>query len=69
MLDKIEKLFPRTAISAKLVSNLITNAGANRILSVDLHVGQIQGFFDIPVDNLFTTPLFARHIKNKIKIK
>jgi len=53
----------RTAISAKLVSNLITNAGANRILSVDLHAGQIQGFFDIPVDNLFSTPIFARHIK------
>ena len=59
------KVVPRTAISAKLVSNLITNAGANRILSVDLHAGQIQGFFDIPVDNLFATPIFARHIKNK----
>ena len=59
----------RTAISAKLVSNLITNAGANRILSVDLHAGQIQGFFDIPVDNLFATPIFARHIKKKIKNK
>ena len=57
------KVVPRTAISAKLVSNLITNAGANRILSVDLHAGQIQGFFDIPVDNLFATPIFARHIK------
>ena len=61
------KVAPRTAISAKLVSNLITNAGANRILSVDLHAGQIQGFFDIPVDNLFTTPIFARYIK-KIKL-
>jgi len=48
------KVVPRTAISAKLVSNLITNAGANRILSVDLHAGQIQGFFDIPLDNLFS---------------
>ncbi len=57
------KVVPRTAISAKLVSNLITNAGANRILSVDLHAGQIQGFFDIPVDNLFATPIFARHIR------
>ena len=57
------KVAPRTSISAKLVSNLITNAGANRILSVDLHAGQIQGFFDIPVDNLFATPIFARHIK------
>ena len=63
------KVVPRTAISAKLVSNLITNAGANRILSVDLHAGQIQGFFDIPVDNLFATPIFARHIKNKMKLK
>ena len=62
------KVVPRTAISAKLVSNLITNAGANRILSVDLHAGQIQGFFDIPVDNLFATPIFARHIKRKIKL-
>ena len=62
------KVVPRTAISAKLVSNLITNAGANRILSVDLHAGQIQGFFDIPVDNLFATPIFARHIKKNINI-
>ena len=62
------KVVPRTAISAKLVSNLITNAGANRILSVDLHAGQIQGFFDIPVDNLFATPIFARHIHNKMKL-
>ena len=60
------KVVPRTAISAKLVSNLITNSGANRILSVDLHAGQIQGFFDIPVDNLFATPIFARHIKRNI---
>ena len=63
------KVVPRTAMSAKLVSNLITNAGANRILSVDLHAGQIQGFFDIPVDNLFATPIFARYIKNRIKLK
>jgi len=63
------KVVPRTAISAKLVSNLITNAGANRILSVDLHAGQIQGFFDIPVDNLFATPIFARHIKKKLELK
>ena len=62
------KVVPRTAISAKLVSNLITNAGANRLLSVDLHAGQIQGFFDIPVDNLFATPIFARHIKKNIKL-
>ena len=63
------KVAPRTAISAKLVSNLITNSGANRILTLDLHAGQIQGFFDIPVDNLFATPIFARHIKNKSKLK
>ena len=62
------KVVPRTAISAKLVSDLITNAGANRILSVDLHAGQIQGFFNIPVDNLFATPIFARHIKKKINL-
>jgi len=61
------KVVPRTAISAKLVSNLITNAGANRILTFDLHAGQIQGFFDIPVDNLFATPIFVRHIKKNIK--
>ena len=63
------KVAPRTAISAKLVSNLITNAGANRILTLDLHAGQIQGFFDIPVDNLFATPIFSRHIKRNIKSK
>ena len=61
------KVVPRTSISAKLVSNLITNAGADRIVTVDLHSGQIQGFFDIPVDNLFATPIFSRHIKKKIK--
>ena len=63
------KVVPRTSISAKLVSNLITKAGADRIVTVDLHAGQIQGFFDIPVDNLFATPIFARHIKSKIKSK
>ena len=62
------KVVPRTSISAKVVANLLTNAGASRILTVDLHAGQIQGFFDMPVDNLFTTPLFARYIK-KIKEK
>jgi len=60
------KVVPRTAISAKLVSNLITNAGANRVLTLDLHAGQIQGFFDIPVDNLFSTPIFSRDIKKNI---
>ena len=63
------KVAPRTSISAKLVSNLITKAGADRVVTVDLHAGQIQGFFDIPVDNLFSTPIFARHAKKKIKGK
>ncbi len=63
------KVVPRTSISAKLVSNLITQAGADRVVTVDLHAGQIQGFFDIPVDNLFATPIFGRHIKKKIKSK
>ncbi len=63
------KVVPRTSISAKLVSNLITNSGADRVVTVDLHAGQIQGFFDIPVDNLFATPIFAKHIKKKIKNK
>ncbi len=63
------KVAPRTSISAKLVSNLITKAGADRVVTVDLHAGQIQGFFDIPVDNLFATPIFTRHIKRKIKNK
>tara|TARA_Y200000002_G_C22583615_1_gene621945 strand:- start:177 stop:1109 length:933 start_codon:yes stop_codon:yes gene_type:complete len=63
------KVAPRTSISAKVVANLITNAGANRVLTVDLHAGQIQGFFDMPVDNLFTTPLFAKYIKKKLKNK
>tara|TARA_A100000164_G_scaffold375531_1_gene410755 strand:+ start:3122 stop:4054 length:933 start_codon:yes stop_codon:yes gene_type:complete len=61
------KVVPRTSISAKLVSNLITKAGADRVVTVDLHSGQIQGFFDIPVDNLFATPIFARHIKKRLK--
>ena len=54
---------PRTPISAKLVANLITQAGANRVLTLDLHAGQIQGFFDIPLDNLFTAPVFLRDIE------
>ena len=63
------KVAPRTSISAKVVANLITNAGASRVVTVDLHAGQIQGFFDMPVDNLFTTPLFAKYIKKKFKNK
>jgi ribose-phosphate pyrophosphokinase len=54
---------PRTPISAKLVANLITVAGANRVLSVDLHAGQIQGFFDIPTDNLYAAPVIAADIQ------
>jgi ribose-phosphate pyrophosphokinase len=54
---------PRTPISAKLVANLITVAGADRVLTMDLHAGQIQGFFDIPLDNLFAAPVFVRHIE------
>ncbi|MEA2756775.1 MAG: ribose-phosphate pyrophosphokinae [Aliidongia sp.] len=56
---------PRTPISAKLVANMITAAGADRVLTLDLHAGQIQGFFDIPTDNLVTAPVFARDIKEK----
>ena len=56
---------PRTPISAKLVANLITTAGADRVLTMDLHAAQIQGFFDIPVDNLFAAPLFARDIQER----
>ena len=58
---------PRTPISAKLVANLITEAGANRVLTMDLHAGQIQGFFDIPVDNLYAAPLFSRDIQERFK--
>jgi ribose-phosphate pyrophosphokinase len=57
----------RTPISAKLVANLITEAGAHRVLTMDLHAGQIQGFFDIPVDNLFAAPFFARDISERYK--
>jgi ribose-phosphate pyrophosphokinase len=56
------KVGPRTPISAKLVANLITEAGANRVLTVDLHAGQIQGFFDIPTDNLFAQPVMVKDI-------
>jgi ribose-phosphate pyrophosphokinase len=55
----------RTPISAKLVANLITNSGADRVLTVDLHAGQIQGFFDIPTDNLFASPVMVRDIREK----
>ncbi|MDR3372268.1 MAG: ribose-phosphate pyrophosphokinase [Ancalomicrobiaceae bacterium] len=55
----------RTPISAKLVSNLITNAGADRVLTLDLHASQIQGFFDIPTDNLYGSPVMSRDIKER----
>ncbi len=58
------KVGPRTPISAKLVANLITEAGAHRVLTVDLHAGQIQGFFDIPTDNLYAMPAIAKDIKD-----
>jgi len=57
------KVFPRAPITAKLVADLITTAGANRVLSMDLHAGQIQGFFNIPVDNLFATPILLEYIR------
>ncbi|MGH6953038.1 MAG: ribose-phosphate pyrophosphokinase [Alphaproteobacteria bacterium] len=57
------KTGPRTPISAKLVANLITTAGANRVLTLDLHAGQIQGFFDIPTDNLYAEPVFSNDIR------
>ena len=56
---------PRTPISAKLIANLITTAGADRVLTLDLHAEQIQGFFDIPTDNLFAGPVFSKDIKDK----
>jgi ribose-phosphate pyrophosphokinase len=57
---------PRTPISAKLVANLITTAGVDRVLTLDLHAGQIQGFFDIPLDNLFAAPVFLRDIEQTL---
>jgi len=57
------KVAPRAPITAKLVADLIATAGANRVLSMDLHAGQIQGFFNIPVDNLFATPVLLDHIR------
>src|SRR6202044_3433306 len=59
------KVGSRSPISAKLVANLITRAGADRVLTVDLHAGQIQGFFDIPTDNLFSAPVMVRDIKER----
>jgi ribose-phosphate pyrophosphokinase len=59
------KTAPRAPISAKLVANLITTAGADRVLTMDLHSGQIQGFFDIPVDNLYAEPVFSKDIQSR----
>ena len=59
------KTGPRTPITAKLVANLITSAGADRVLTMDLHAGQIQGFFDIPLDNIFSAPPIIRDMKSK----
>ncbi|WEX07892.1 ribose-phosphate pyrophosphokinase [Chelativorans sp. AA-79] len=59
----------RTPISAKLVANLITQAGADRVLTLDLHAGQIQGFFDIPTDNLYAVPVMARDVKAHYKLE
>ena len=61
------KTGPRTPISAKLVANLITTAGAHRVLTLDLHAAQIQGFFDVPTDNLYAAPVFGKDIEENIK--
>ncbi|WP_334176805.1 ribose-phosphate pyrophosphokinase [Pseudoxanthobacter sp.] len=58
---------PRTPISAKLVANLITRSGVDRVLTIDLHAGQIQGFFDIPTDNLYSAPVMTRDIKERYR--
>ena len=62
------KVGPRTPISAKLVANLIAHAGADRVLTLDLHAGQIQGFFDIPTDNLFAAPVMMRDIRERFEL-
>jgi ribose-phosphate pyrophosphokinase len=62
------KVGSRSPISAKLVANLITHAGADRVLTLDLHAGQIQGFFDIPTDNLYASPVMVRDIRDKFKL-
>src|SRR5574341_765551 len=57
---------PRVPISAKLMADLITTAGADRVLTMDLHAGQIQGFFNIPVDNVYATPILLRYIRERV---
>ena len=61
-----KKVAPRVPISAKLVADMITMAGANRVITMDLHAGQIQGFFDIPVDNIFAAPVLIDYMKTKM---
>jgi ribose-phosphate pyrophosphokinase len=61
------KAAPRTPITAKLVADLITTAGVNRVVTIDLHAGQIQGFFNIPVDNLYAAPVILDYLKNRFK--
>ncbi|MAZ80480.1 MAG: phosphoribosylpyrophosphate synthetase [Rickettsiales bacterium] len=63
------KVAPRTPISSKLVANIITKAGADRVLTIDLHAGQIQGFFDIPLDNLYAAPVFEKDIINNFELE
>lgn len=62
------KASPRTPISAKLVADLLTVAGASRVITMDLHAGQIQGFFNIPFDNIYASPVFLKYIKDKIDL-
>ncbi len=64
-----KKVAPRVPISAKVVADLITNTGANRLITMDLHAGQIQGFFNIPVDNLYAAPVIIDHIREKFQGK
>src|SRR5205814_863884 len=60
------KVAPRVPISAKLIADLITTAGASRVLTVDLHAGQIQGFFDVPVDNVYATPVLLEYLRERV---
>ncbi len=60
------KVSPRVPISAKLIADLITTAGASRVLTVDLHAGQIQGFFDVPVDNVYATPVLLEYLRDRV---
>jgi len=62
-----KKVQPRAPISAKLIADMIVKAGVGRVVTVDLHVGQIQGFFDVPVDHLYATPIFIKYLKKRFK--